>query len=672
MIPTIGASVTIPPLLSALSYLPLWVAVPLFALIAFITWFVWPSTRTVTASDLDANVRASSFAPERLPKHIDTIVIGSGSGGCACANLLARAGQRVLVLEQHPDKTGGCTHSFILQNCEWDTGLHYTAAAMGQRTKRPGALLHYMTAGLQQWMPLRDPYDQVVFPKDPQTHPHCPNASSYDFVTGSTHTVDCVLSHIDPHNTELRQRALEYMKVCSEINSGFTAMGLSRMLPHCLQWLVQTRLDRLYKFASMTVRNVQYAVLNLGYTVDDLLERGCPKAPPGPEPDPSLRRLKAVLTHPIGDYAVQPREATMAAHGVTMAHYMQGACYSVGATQKISMRSTAVVRALGGEALVNATVLGIIIEKGRAVGVRVANTTSLHADQGDLQVTEVRAKNIVCATSVYNLYHKLLPPELPVVQDFNNNATIQQSNGHVFLFCKIRGTPEELGLPTHNLWYFNGYDLDEAFDEYFENPTQVRPPTVYIGFPCTKDPTWKKRFPKISNCILISDGLWEWFTKWQYTSHDHRAPDYFEFKEALTKHLLDILFETVPQVRDKVEFYHLGTPLSEVTYLASWHGGSYGTKCVPSMFDKVNHKWTTTPHTAVPGLYMAGSDAFLPAVCGAMYGGTFGACAVLGHVRTLKLVMHFLMAFASYLREEDPKLGYLESINLAYYKFLND
>ena len=31
-----------------------------------------------------------------------------------------------------------------------------------------------------------------------------------------------------------------------------------------------------------------------------------------------------------------------------------------------------------------------------------------------------------------------------------------------------------------------GYDLDDAFDKYFANPTEVRPPTVYIGFPCTK------------------------------------------------------------------------------------------------------------------------------------------------------------------------------------------
>ena len=359
-----------------------------------------------------------------------------------------------------------------------------------------------------------------------------------------------------------------------------------------------------------------------------------------------------------------------------MAHYMDGACYSVGATQKVSMRSTSVVRALGGEALVDATVLGIIVEHGKAVGVRVANTSALHANAGDVQITQVRARNVVCATSVYNLYNKLLPPDLPAVQDFHNptKRTIRQSNGHIFLFCKIRGTAEELALPTHNLWYFNGYDLDEAFDKYFAHPRQVRPPTVYIGFPCTKDTTWKKRFPKICNCILISDGLWEWFEKWQYLDHDHRetSPDYLEFKQALTNHLLSILYETVPQVKGKVEFHHLGTPLSEVTYLSSWHGGSYGTMCIPSMFDEVNRQWTTTPYTPIPHLYLAGSDAFLPAVMGAMYGGCFGAAAVLGPIRTLKLLVHFLHAFAGYLRADNPKLSYWQSLALAYEKFTTE
>jgi hypothetical protein len=90
------------------------------------------------------------------------------------------------------------------------------------------------------------------------------------------------------------------------------------------------------------------------------------------------------------------------------------------------------------------------------------------------------------------------------------------------------------------------------------------------------------------------------------------------------------------------------------------------------MFDPINRNWTTTPHTRIPGLYLAGSDAFLPAVCGAMYGGCFGATAVLGHVRGMKLILHFLLSFAGFLREDDPKLPYLQSLVLAVDKFINE
>jgi all-trans-retinol 13,14-reductase len=369
----------------------------------------------------------------------------------------------------------------------------------------------------------------------------------------------------------------------------------------------------------------------------------------------------------------------VAAHGVTMSHYMDGASYCVGATQQISMRSTSLVRACGGEALIDATVRSIIVENGRAVGVRVSKTSELwecetEAQRLNVAVTEIRAKNVVWANGIYNLYAKMLPKDLPVVKDFNNPAkrTVRQSNGHIFLFVKIQGDANEIGLPDHNLWYFNSYDMDQAFDEYFAHPTETRPPTVYIGFPCTKDTTWKKRYPGVSNCILISDGLWEWFEKWQDLPVKQRGQDYEDFKEKLTKHLLDILYETVPEAKGRVEFHMLGTPLSEASWLSSYHGGSYGTMCLTSMFAPENRDWTTNPHTRIPGLYLAGSDAFLPAVCGAMYGGCLGAAAVLGHVRAFKLMLAFMADFAKSVKDDNPKLSWFQAYCVAWDKFVNE
>ena len=408
-------------------------------------------------------MRASPFSPEKIPNNLDTIVIGSGSGGSSCSNILAQSGQRVLLLEQHEERTGGCTHTFRINGCEWDTGLHYTSEGMSLPTHRAGALLQFMSKGKQQWEKLDNPYDQVIFPPDSNVAEGKPNNTSYDFNSAkpphAPSLVRDIVERIDPGNEYLIQQAEAWMILSTMINKGFTALGWTRVLPKILHFIVRKKVDMLYKLASYSVRDVQYALFNKGYSIEQLLIE-CPKCPEGPEPDPTLRRLKAVLNHPIGDYAVQPRVATFAAQGITMAHYMEGAAYTKGPTQNISIRLTSILRNFGGEALCDATVENIIIENGRAVGVLVRNTSA----GKDGALTEIRAKQIVCATSVFNLHSKLLPMDHPSVKDFfaPKLRTITESNGHVFLFCKIKGDAKDLQLPTHNLWYFNSYDMDEG------------------------------------------------------------------------------------------------------------------------------------------------------------------------------------------------------------------
>jgi phytoene dehydrogenase-like protein len=734
----------------------------LFCMLVLYVMLTMGRPRAITVNDIHM-IRASPFTTQsEIPSDLDTIVIGSGSGGSTCATLLAHQGQRVLVLDQHSSKTGGCTHSFRQQECEWDTGLHYTSRAMSDPTARAGALMHYMTCGTQEWTPLADPYDQIVFPPHPDSDSTTPQADSttipnsddtpppllvdtnntdtaasnhnlnldatsnstttdthtddagtpnvtngkimtdmeyYNFVSGKEATMESILQSL-PHNDQidmLRERMRHYFDLCLDIHTGFTALGISRLLPRCLHSLfgLQAPLDRLYQYARFTVRDVQYAIFNAGFTPNDILQASTlPTAPNCPDPDPIRRRLKGTLCHPIGDYAVQPREATMAAHGVTMAHYINGASYTVGATMNMTQRMASVVRARGGEVYCNATVQRILVEHGRSVGVQVVptkppkdkskkdkhETKDSAAESSEYPVRKdppmestkppvpmepviIRAKHIVCATSVYNLYHKFLPPELPVVQEFMDpkQRSIQPSHGHIFLFCKLQGDADQLNLPKHNLWYFHRHDLDTAFDDYFARPIEVRPPTVYIGFPCMKDTTWKRRFPGISNCLLISDGLYEWFEEWKDEPCKKRSDAYKAYKDKLSQHLLDILYETVPQVRGKITYHHLGTPLTEINYLGSYHAGSYGTQCTPDMFAPMNRTWTTTPHTRIPGLYMAGSDAFLPSVVGAMYGGGLGACAVLGYAGSMRLAMDVLSHMAAYMRSVDPQLGYIQS-----------
>jgi hypothetical protein len=87
------------------------------------------------------------------------------------------------------------------------------------------------------------------------------------------------------------------------------------------------------------------------------------------------------------------------------------------------------------------------------------------------------------------------------------------------------------------------------------------------------------------------------------------------------------------------------------------------------MFAPINREWTTNPRTEIPGLFLAGSDAFLPSVTGAMYGGCLGASSVLGHLGTLRLANALLCYLARRLQEDDPKLSFVQAYYKAYQSY---
>ena len=66
-----------------------------------------------------------------------------------------------------------------------------------------------------------------------------------------------------------------------------------------------------------------------------------------------------------------------------------------------------------------------------------------------------------------------------------------------------------------------------------------------ISFLSFQDPTWKERHPGVSNCILISDGKYEWFEKWQDLRTHKRGEEYDQLKEKFAQKLLDVLYSKV-------------------------------------------------------------------------------------------------------------------------------
>lgn len=144
-----------------------------------------------------------------------------------------------------------------------------------------------------------DPYDQIIFPPDSNVAEGRPNFNDYEFNSGLANVIDSLIERVDPGNTDLRKQCEIWMELATVINRGFTSLGWTRIIPSFLHFLLSKQVNQLYKLASYSVRDVQYAIFNKGYSIHQLL-KDCPTAPPGTEPDPVLRRVKAVLNHPIG------------------------------------------------------------------------------------------------------------------------------------------------------------------------------------------------------------------------------------------------------------------------------------------------------------------------------------------------------------------------------------
>lgn len=116
---------------------------------------------------------------------------------------------------------------------------------MADKTARAGAVMDFMTHGLQKFQAFdeNEPYDEVVFPPDSNVKEGTPNNYSYPFYSGEERMTRDITDCIDPDDETLKERTAVWLAICREINSGFVALGMSRILPKWLHFLVQDRID---------------------------------------------------------------------------------------------------------------------------------------------------------------------------------------------------------------------------------------------------------------------------------------------------------------------------------------------------------------------------------------------------------------------------------------------
>ena len=548
------------------------------------------------------------YRPSRLKGPYDALIIGSGIGGLTTASLLSDLGWKVAVLEQHYT-AGGNTHSYERAGYDWDVGVHYLGDLGTRTTTR--RMFDWLSQGQLHWAPMDAHYDRFFI-----------GDRVYDAVAGREAFRDNLVGHF-PREAQAIDRYLELLREVSRAMRTFT---LERTLP---PWaaavagpLLRRRLPRHFQRTTWEV---------LSELTDD------------PE-------LIAVLTGQWGDLGLPPKRSSFVVQALVAKHYLHGGFYPVGGASRIAETILPRIRASGGEVFTYANVERILVEGEEEALTRPAGDLSrpggrgVRARNGKRGVrgvrmadgSEIDCRCVISNAGVFNTFGRLLPETVSRQHGYDRQLTqVTPSIGHFCIYVGLEGTAEELGLPKTNYWiYPAGNDYDGALERFVADPHGPFP-VVYISFPSAKDPDFERRHPGRATIEIVAPVPYEMFERWAGTTWGKRGDDYEALKQSYAERLLEHLYDKLPQLRGRIDYWEVSTPLSMQWFCGYGRGELYGLDHDPQ---RMQQGWLR-PRTRIPGLWLTGQDVMSCGVAGAMMGGLAAAVAIAG-IRRMGPVMN--------------------------------
>jgi len=522
---------------------------------------------------ISSNPLKQGFSMQKIPPHLDAIVIGSGMGGLATAVILAKEGKRILVLEQH-DIAGGNLHTFEEEGYEFDTGLHYVGGKVGDKHSDLRKQIDNITDGQVEWAKMDQVYDVAMVGEE--QFPICEGWSKW----GKS------LKEKFPEDTKAIDDYFRLSQKCVHLFPVFMT------LKHMPGWLFRFSMwffDKQLGIFTRTTRQV----------LESLTQN---------------QKLIGVLSYLYGDYGEVPERGAFVMQALVAAHYRSGAYYPIGGPLKIAESAAKVLERWGGKVLVRAPVSSIVVNhKNEAIGVVVKGET-------------IRAKCVVSSIGVPWTYTKLIPdshqhlvrPYIDKIQD----PKISARTTLMTLFVGLNDPKGELKLPKRNYWIFRSWD-HEANDREFRKD-HSKPPAFFMSFSSAKDPTYAARHPGRQVALVIGMGTFDHVEPYKDDRVKHRRRAYSEMKKTWETIYLHALVQQFPEVKDKIDFVDFGTALSNDFYLGTYRGGVYGLAHTPERFQQ---QWLKSS-TPIKNLFLSGQDVTSCGIAGALTGGYLCAYSI--------------------------------------------
>lgn len=487
----------------------------------------------------------------------DVLVIGSGIGGLAAAALLSKLyKKRVLVLEQN-FAAGGLTHEFHRHGYHFDVGLHYVG---GMGSGEQGRMLFdFLTDGALAWNKMPDVFEKFIYPD-----------FSFDLPSDPQEYLRALQERFPAEKEALAK----YFKDCSKASYWYKMEALVEVFPFALRPLAGLATGLLGGISRRTTKD---------YLDQNFMED----------------RLKSLLASQWGDCGLPPSQSAFGLQAGIVQHYLKGGWYPVGGAGEIARKIIPVIEASGGEVRVSQRVEEILVEKGRAVGVRVVPANSPRGGP-----IEYRAGVVISDAGSFITYTRLLKSAPPSYRE--ELESWPKGLSAIVLYLGLKESPAKLGFKGENYWVYESEDHESPIQDLEKRAT------YYLSFPSLRDPQATGHTAE----LIVFCG-YDIFQKWSGQLWKKRDKNYFEMKDRLIEHFLDILNGRFPGFRHLVGFKELATPLTVEYFPETALGNFYGIPGTPS---RVGRPWArvTTP---VKGLYLTGADVLFLGIMGAAMGG---------------------------------------------------
>ena len=498
----------------------------------------------------------------------DVIVIGSGMGGMTTAAALSRLEHKVLLLEQ-AQTIGGLTHSFSRDGFTWDVGLHYCGNFA--HDQQAGRILDWLSGCAIDFRSVGTVYDTLHFPEGFEISVGRP-ASAYKM--------------------ELKDR---FPDNAAEIDAYFETLLSAEEAAHLVA--AERSIPEPFRSAHRwwNKKKIQrWCGRTTGEVIEDIVTN--PK-------------LASILSAQWGTYGGKPKEASFGIHATIMGHYLEGAGYPVGGAAAIAKGLVPVIEAAGGCVRAGMPVSEILVEAGKATGVRTSSGEAFSAPV------------IVSAIGAGETVKRLLPMQIRQQEWAREIADLKPSICHFEVFLGFEGDIARHGATRSNHWFYESWDTNDSIWSAGNNDTV---PMMFVSFPSLKDATHDPGPLNRHTGELLVWADWSSVAKYAAGGAKEHAIEWAAFKQDIEAKLMAFFTTKFPALAPLVVYQELGTPLATASFTGHEKGGFYGVETTPRrmLSDALNAR------TPVPGLFLTGQDVMTPGIAGALWGGMLGAAAI--------------------------------------------